>query len=183
MSADVLSVWPVLEFRPVPGFFVGNVRRYADGNWLADDGEYDLAFIGFAVGGYPCSLYVSLPYQRNILAKWYSRHWAVDEPRHEDGNAWHYHLRRGKRSWGGDWGRSNHPNTRAGDAGMNKICSEAGCANGRHVEPHDIFDKHTAAGLVRERQSGLILGPPEKLRCMYCKDDAATAIARVGATP
>lgn len=37
----------VFEIRPLPDTFTVEVRRYADGKWVPDDGEWDLAFIGY----------------------------------------------------------------------------------------------------------------------------------------
>src|SRR5690606_33850230 len=108
---------PVYEFRPLPDAFPTNfcrgkeVFRYADGQWLPDDGEYDIAFVSG-----PFCLMVELPYQRNIIWSWLTGHWQANEPRHPHGNPWHYMLREGETEWGGNWGRDNHPNRRAGDA-------------------------------------------------------------------
>lgn len=155
---------PVYEFRPLPDAFRQGwpVLRYADGAWLEDDGEYDIAFLSHNV-----CLYVEVPYQRNIVWSWTSDHWSANEPRHPRGNAWHYMLRDGETEWGGDWGRSLHQNTKAGDSGMNHACSKWRSASGRHVE-FNLKDPHIAAGLLRERETGQIVTPPDKPICMYC---------------
>ncbi len=50
---------PIYEFRPLPDFFNGAFMRYNGGQWIEDDGEYDLAFGGRAgQHGYPAVLYV-----------------------------------------------------------------------------------------------------------------------------
>lgn len=159
---------PVYEFRPIPGALRGDLRRYANGEWLPDDGEtYDLAFIsGF---GAPICMYVEHSYQRNILWGWTTGHWSANEHRHPKSNPWHYVLREGETEWGGDWGSSQHLNHRAGDSGMSKLVSEHRCANGRSVgitRP----SKHVLAGMVRDRETGIVLAPPESPACMYCGD-------------
>jgi hypothetical protein len=159
----------VYEFRPLPGFFQGGeFRRYAGGEWIADDGEYDIAFI--SNWGAPICLYFAPSYQRNIIASWVDGHWSAREPRHPRGNAWHYALRPGTTDWGGDWGRDKHLNEKVGRLGMNKLCSEVRGANGRHVEPTSMADPHMLAGLVRNRDTKAILTLPHEPVCMYCGD-------------
>jgi hypothetical protein len=158
----------VYEFRPLPGFFTGEIRRYADGQWMADDGEYDLAFINSL--GAPICLYFSPGYQKNIIGSWIDGHWQAMERRHPRGNPWHYALAEGETDWGGDWGRDGHENERAGRNGMDKLCSEVRGANGRHVEPTKMNDPHILAGLVRNRETGALLVPPREPICMYCGD-------------
>lgn len=160
-------VWPVYEFRPLPDSFQdygwGGVRRYADGAWLDDDGEHDLAFIGGGV-----CLYFAPPYQRNIVCSWLTTHWTGGVTGHpRGGNPWHYALRDGESDWGGEWGRDSHPNERAGRAGMDKVCSERRAASGRHVE-FNANDPIIAAGLLRERDTKKVFEWPRNLACMYC---------------
>lgn len=164
-------LWPVYEFRPLPGFFRGAFRRYADGAWIEDDGEYDLAFIGMANSEagwtYSCCLYFDPPYQKNIVCSWRGGPGNVGQVLHPDQNPWHYALRRNAKRWGGDWGRDAHPNRRAGSIGMSKMSSENGCSSGRHVEMR-AGDPHIAAGLLRERDSKLVFTWPKSMTCMYC---------------
>jgi len=170
------SNFPIYEFRPLATSFGrawdDEVRRYADGEWIIDDGEHDLAF----VRGTTC-LYVALPYQKNILWSWVTGHWSAFEPEHPRGNAWHYMLRDGEAVWGGNWGRDNHPNEKAGRYGMNRQSGIHGCANGTHVDFH-LGDKHIAAGLVRVRDTKEVVRFPEKPCCMYCGDDAKALLTR-----
>jgi hypothetical protein len=169
----------VYEFRPLPNMFRGEVRRFSDGKWLPDDGEYDLAFIGRAAEwGAPICLYFHPSYQRNIIGSWVTSHWSAHERRHRDGNAWHYALRPGQTKWGGNWGRENHANTRAGESGMNLMSSECGCCNGSHVAPTDMKDAHILAGRVRDRSTKAMLVLPNAPRCMYCGEIYAAEIAR-----
>jgi hypothetical protein len=160
---------PIYEFRPLPQFFETRpVRRYADGAWIPDDGEYDLAFIAGGCGE-PICLYVVMPYQKHIEWKWLTQHWTGNETNHPGGNPWHYMLSPGKTEWGGDWGRSDHPNARAGDAGMAELCRQFNCANGIHVE-WNLRDPHMLAGLVRDRETGTVVVVPERPICMYCEE-------------
>lgn len=173
---------PVYEFRPLPEAFPTRCRgnevfRYADGQWLPDDGEYDIAFVSG-----PFCLMVELPYQRNIIWSWLTGHWQANEPRHPRGNPWHYMLREGEAEWGGNWGRDNHPNRRAGDVGMSRQCGIHGCSNGLHVS-FKLNDKHIAAGLVRDRETKQVLTFPAVPCCMYCGDDASKAWFRCEALP
>jgi len=170
------------EFRPTPGFFVGEVRRYAGGEWLPDDGEYDLAFIGSARGGYPCCLMVELPYQHGIAWSGLTSHWSANDDNHPRGNAWHYMLHENCTEWGGDWGRDRHANTKAGRSGMSKMSSEKGCANGRHVE-FNLDDKHIAAGLLRMVETKEVVKFPEHPVCMYCGDLWAEKIKQLKEQP
>lgn len=173
-----MSNRPVYEFRPLPGMFNtawGPVRRYADGQWLPDDGEYDIAFIGLSPA--PICLYVEHSHQKNIVASWTTGHWSGFEKAHPRGNAWHYALRDGETEWGGDWGRERHENYRAGRAGMDKICGEQRCANGRHIELNMPNDPHIVAGLVRDRETKELFTFLQRLMCMYCGVEHALAQA------
>lgn len=174
-------LWPVYEFRPTPGFFRGEFRRYDDGRWTPDDGAYDLAFIGKAESGqhwtYPCCLYFETPYQRNIVCSWRGDYRDEALSQHPRRNPWHYALRGQTREWGGAWdGRDRHPNELAGRAGMSKMSSEQGCCNGRSIEFH-IDDPHIAAGLLREKETGQVFQWPQGMVCMYCKSPARAARA------
>lgn len=168
---------PVYEFRPLPSVLRPGFEtyRFADGQWIEDDGEYDLAFVNHNV----CWM-VDLPYQRNIVWSWIDGHWTGNEPRHPRMNPWHYMLRDGETEWGGPWDRDQHPNVAAGRSGMSWACAKYRCANGRSVKFH-LGDKHIAAGLVRERDGKCVLTFPPKLRCMYCGDDGRIPLAKTEA--
>jgi hypothetical protein len=170
-------LWPVFEFRPLPDFFKAGARRYAEGKWIEDDGEYDVCFIG-NVGWENYSLYVSLPYQKNIVCSWLSGHWTGSVAEHPRQNPWHYALRDGETEWGGGWERDRHPNSLAGRRGMDEVCGQIRCANGRHVEMH-ANDKHIAAGLLRNRETKETFRFPQGLKCMYCEQDAPIACSHI----
>lgn len=175
MSLAENQLHPVYEFRPLPGAIggYGDLMRWKDGEWIPDDGEYGLAFSQ----GNTC-LSVSLPYQKNIICQWYSKHWSGHEPKHPGGNAWHYMLRTGETAWGGNWGRDKHPNTVAGDKGISALSAKHRCANGRHVE-FNLRDKHIRAGLVRNAETKEVLHFPASPKCMYCADNAQALIAEL----
>lgn len=180
---DPTDVFPVYEFRPLPGEFSGEVLRYNNGDWVPDDGEtYDVCFIGMANGvddftkgrfTYPAALYFNHPYRPNIIYQWYSKHWSSNEPRHPRGNAWHYALKEGKGEFGGSWQRDKHPNEVASRRGMNKTCNTHGCANGIGIELK-CQDKHIVAGLVRRVDTKEALSIPTDVVCMYCGDKPPT---------
>lgn len=163
-------IWPVYEFRPLPGFFKMPPRRYAEGKWIEDDGEYDICFIG-TWGRENWSLYFEPPNHKNIICSWLTGHWTSSVQEHPRANPWHYALRDGQTEWGDTWGRDKHPNVRAGDAGMNKVCAEFRSASGRHIEMKPS-DKHIAAGLLRNRETKEVFRFPDRLTCMYCGVEA-----------
>jgi hypothetical protein len=161
---------PVYEFRPLPGFFRDDeVRRYANGEWIPDDGEYDLAFIGWA--GAAVCLYFDHPYSDNLACSWLTTHWSERVRKHPDGNPWHRATVDGRKSLGKRdiLAHDNHPNARAGSSGMRACCKFIGngCANGRHIELN-ADDEHIASGLVRNAETKEVLVWPADLKCVYC---------------
>lgn len=174
------DLWPVFEFRPHADYIGSILLRYAEGKWIPDDGEWDIAFVSYGMGA-PYGLGVYLPYQRNIIWSGLTSHWRGEDRDHPCGNPWHYMLREGETEWGGAWDRDRHPNERAQREAMNKCCSMNGCANGRGPN-FEAGDKHILAGLVRDRESKRVVTPPEKLTCMFCGDAwAAKAAVREAA--
>jgi hypothetical protein len=180
----------VYELRPPEEFFQGEVRRYADGEWLPDDGEYDVAFIGMANGveggtsrtfTYPCCLYYDPPYYKNIIWSWLTTPWRGHIAAHPRGNAWHISLRPGTVEWGESAGRDNHPNYIAGRNGMDKMSAEHSCANGRHAE-FRAGNVIIEGGLLRRVSDKAIVTLPDAPNCMYCglvwrQDKVAAPIA------
>lgn len=175
-----VNLWPAYEFRPHMEWLrnssswprdVTDLHRFNDGQWVKDDGEYDLAFVSVDRG---FCLMVEVPYQRNILWSWLTGPWWAGGPaahpvyrRSISPNPWHYMLRPGEKEWGGEWGRDQHENRRAGEAGMSWVCSQRGAARGRHVEFH-LGDPHIAAGLLRRRDTKEVVIFPDPPVCMYC---------------
>ncbi len=160
------ELWPVYEFRPLPQHARGTVLRYAEGEWLPDDGEWDIAFVNYGAG-VPRGLGVDLPYQRNIIWSGLTSHWSARHVDHPRLNPWHYMLRDGETEWGGPWGRDTHPNKRAYEKAMSHCCSINRCANGSGPE-FKIGDPYIAAGLLRERDTKRVATFPERLICMFC---------------
>lgn len=147
--------------RPLPSY-EGKWLRYAEGEWLPDDGERDLAFIHTADGyGAPMCLYVDMPHWAGIQWSW------MTQPR----NRWHYMVRSINEGWGPRWERDKHPNEQAGRRGMNKLSSMRGCANGRpaRFQPDDPYIK---AGILWT-SAGELVTPPEELVCMDCLNEDA----------
>lgn len=169
---------PVYEFRPLPTWR-GPFKRYADGTWVDDDGEYDIAFIATEFG--PGMVYgVDLPHYDNLAWSWLTTHWTGRQPRHPRGNPWHYTLRDWKVSgWGKPWGRDRHPNIVATKKGMDKVASERGCASGRGPKFH-LDDPVIRAGLMRRADTKEIVVPPERPLCMYCGHDWEADLAAAG---
>lgn len=159
-------LFPIYEFRPLE--LLIDMMRYDNGEWVEDDGEYDLAFIGRnPKRGYPEALYVRVPYRPNILWSWHGGNWGRHEPRHPNGNAWHYMLREGETKWGMSWKRDRHPNEIASKEGKNRCADKYGCANSSGPEFH-VGDEYIKRGLLRELETKKIITFPKVFDCMYC---------------
>lgn len=160
-------LFPVYEFRPIK--VLEDCMRYNGGKFIPDDGKYDLAFFGRHMGeyGYPEALYVEISYSPNILWSWDGGNWARHEPKHPNGNAWHYMLREEETKWGKDWERHKHPNEIAGRKAMDACSTKYSCANGGGPEFH-IGDSYIKAGLVRRVDTKEIVKFPKVFKCMYC---------------
>jgi len=159
-------VYPVYEFRPEKiDRHAVNLMRYNNGDWIDDDGEYDIAFISKTQ---PFAFYVYLPYYDNLLWSWCKNgNLGADVHEHPNSNAWHYMTKDGTTYWGKSWDRNKHPNIIAGNKAMGKVCENRGCANGRRVE-FDVNDETVNAGLLRIRETKEIVTPPQIFKCIYC---------------
>jgi len=158
-------IFQTYEFRPIKQYM--DCLRYADGNWIPDDGEYDLAFVG-KDDGFPMGIYFHLPYYTNIIWSWCKKgNWRANVIKHPRGNAWHYMLRPGKKTWGNSWARDMHPNIIAENKAMDKCCSMYSCANGIGGE-FEINDPYIKNGLVRNKETKEVLVFPKIFKCMYC---------------
>jgi len=159
-------LFPVYEFRPLAEIASRGLKRFAGGKWIDDDGEHDLAFIGFV--GAPMVYYITIPYQRNILWKFcHGGNWGAVVDQHPRGNAWHYMLRDGEREWGGAWGRETHENEVVGRKAMDETARQYRGANGSGPE-FDCNDAYMRDGLVRVRETREIVTVPDPFECMYC---------------
>lgn len=102
------------------------LHRYANGKWIPDDGEYDLAFVR-GVFAY----YVSLPDYSNVIWTWrdidLTRSY-LPEYLHKYAKAHHIYTSNNEPMH--HWDNSQHPNEVAGKSAMNKVSSNFGVANG-----------------------------------------------------
>lgn len=162
-------VFPVYEFRPLDTS--RKLLRYNGGNWIKDDGEYDICFITDDNLGAPFCYYISLPYKTNLQWSWAKNgNWSAHVQRHPDGNAWHYQSKNGSANIWESWdGRDKHPNIEVGDKGSDKLCKKYGCSNGRGPEFH-IGDPYIIAGVLREKETKKVVTFPETFHCIYCGD-------------
>ena len=105
------------------------VLRYAEGQWIPDDGEYDLAFASgvFAFG-------VSLPDYTNAIWSWLdmdlTKKWLPE--RLYKYASWHHSCTINNTPFDQKchWDKRQHPNEIAMKSAMDKVCSIQGCANG-----------------------------------------------------
>lgn len=97
--------------RPPENYSIIELFRYADAEWIRDDGQADLAFFGKAIP----------EGSQNWFPFAFGFEFLIED---EDGDDY--------------WGRpADHPNTIAYEDAMNRCCSKYGCANGRcEHDPH-----------------------------------------------
>lgn len=104
-----------------------SLHRYANGTWIPDDGEYDLAFAHGVI-----AYYVSLPDYCNVIWTWrdlvLTRSY-LPEYLHKYAKAHHIHTSDNEPMH--HWDNSQHPNEIAGKSAMDKVSSVHGVANGR----------------------------------------------------
>lgn len=158
------SPFPVYEFTLLPDNIRPDAMRFARGEWLPYDGSPDVAFI---VPSESMAYGVDLPYYRNLRWKWTVGHWSSFVAEHPRGNAWHYSLADGETEWGRSWDRDRHHNRCSLDRAMGKVAAQMSCANGRGPE-FNLNDPYMVAGLVRVRETGVVVIPPSEPLCMYC---------------
>lgn len=158
-------LFPIYEFRPDKISGATNLIRYNNGNWIKDDGEFDIAFVSM---NQPLAFYVNMPYQKNLAWSWCKNmDWGAYVSKHPNGNAWHYMSRDGSNDIWEGWDRNNHPNEIAGRLAMNKCSETRGCANGRGVE-FNVSDETIKSGLLRLVETKEIIKAPKIFECCYC---------------
>lgn len=158
---------PVYEFRPIKDRYQGKVFRYAEGGWMPDDGEYDIAF---AIPDSSIAIGFDVPNRYSIIWSWVKNgNWGANVPEHRRGNAWHYMLRAGETEWTSSWDRHGHLNYKAKEDAMNHVCHLKQCSNGVGPEFH-INDPYIEKGLVRNRETKEIVVFPDIFKCQYCGD-------------
>lgn len=157
----------IFEFRPLPKQAEG-LLRYAEGKWINDDGEFDIAFAsGIKYRGAPYGIYLKMPSHKNLLWSYvYHGQWRDEIEEHPGGNAWHYMTTDGK-EWKGSWKESIHPNVIARKKAVNKCAEIHRYANGTGPE-FQINDPYIRAGLVRIKGTEEIVKFPEIFDCCYC---------------
>jgi hypothetical protein len=144
--------------------------RYADGQWLPYNGEYDIAF-AHGVFAY----YVSLPDYSNIIWSW--RDLALTRsylPKYLHKYAKAHHIYTTDNLPMHSWDNSQHPNEIAGKLAMDKVSSIHGVANGRgsylcSESPNEIpwlKGKHV---LIQSTMQPVII--PENPICYLCLDN------------
>lgn len=149
----------IYEFRPLPKYT--NIIRYNNGNWIPDDGEYDVYFV-CKHDGFPFALSFYYPYKENVLWKWcHDNQWHAKVPRHPGCNAWHIMLKPGKTDKG------NNLYNNYSRVAIDKCSSLYSCANGRGPEM-DVHNSWISQGLVRHIETKETLVPPDVFVCMYC---------------
>lgn len=151
--------YPVYEFRPI---YEGDYLRYNNGNWIPDDGEYDIAFIE---PNKQTTYYVNLPYYKETGWSWVKNgNWGEYVTKHLGGNAWHRTVGRGE-SWNE---RDAHPNRIAGEAGMKKLGQMKGCSNGSGPDILYVGDPYLVKRVVRTVDTKEIMEIPKDFNCIYC---------------
>ncbi|MFA5299850.1 MAG: hypothetical protein WC389_16825 [Lutibacter sp.] len=104
--------------------------RYADGKWLPDDGQPDLAFVqGVIYYG------VKIPDYTNRLWEWSDAELTksfLPKYLHKHAGSWHYYTINNTPYDDEQyrWDNSNHPNKIAEELASKKVCELNGCGNG-----------------------------------------------------
>jgi hypothetical protein len=149
--------------------------RYAEGKWIPDDGEYDVAF-GCLIGA-PVALYFTHSGKKNVVCQWRSRihknnikHPGKDIWIKGHKDPWHYILDNGSKVPDTGYNANDgNLNSQAGRNAMDHVFSEGHCCNGRSIT-FDPFDRHIAAGLVRDRETKEVLTFTPEMKCIYCDE-------------
>lgn len=106
--------------------------RYADGKWIPDDGEYDLAFVQGVM-----AYYVELPYYTNHIHSWHDMELTkkyLQDYLKKHANGWHTVTDNNLDTDDFEWAeREAHQNYIAGRSAMDKSCEMNGCANGNSI--------------------------------------------------
>ena len=160
-------VVPVYEFRPILSRFYGDIFRHNNGEWIVDDGEYDIAF----AQPDDCMAYcVDVPSRENIIWSWVvNGDWGARVVGHPGQNGWHYMLREGETEWGECWSTNCHVNKIAYEKAKDFVASKNRCANSRGPE-FIINNPYISQGLLRLRDTKEVVVFPKIFKCMYCGD-------------
>jgi hypothetical protein len=170
-------------FRPLGIKNSTNTLRYADGKWIPDDGEFDLAFV---IGTQ--AFYVEIPNFTNLLWSWsdgeLTKKW-LPEYLHRNFKHWHY-MTVGNTHLEDEYTRytfpddDKHPNAIAKKSAMDKCCELHNCASGNAIRIDDgqyDINQYTKANeyikreLLRIKRTGEPIKIPEKLECVLCANN------------
>lgn len=143
-------------FRPLKEHH--GMLRYADGSWIPDDGQPDLAFIYRDT--HPVVEYVRVPYYTNLLWQWNE---IIDHR-----GKWHY-CTTDNEHWDAFYfdERKQHPNEVASDSGMSKCCDMFGCANGESISIIEDND-YIKQGRLIIKSTGEPVRKPDNPVCFLC---------------
>jgi len=144
--------------------------RYANGKWIPDDGEYDLAF---AHGVF--AHYVSLPDYSNVIWTWRDINLTRSYlPEYLHKYAQSHHIYTSDNQPMRHWDKSQHPNARAGKSAMDKVRAIHHVANGRGAylcseSPSEIPWLNEKRMLVQSTMKPVLI--PENPICYLCLDN------------
>jgi hypothetical protein len=175
-----------LVFRPLNNYntdFPTRTLRYASGEWIPDDGQFDLAFIQ---GNFVLS--VDLPNYSNLLWSWIdydlTKKW-LPEYLHRNIKGWH-EVTINNTPLDGEYRRfefpndDTHPNAIAHHSAMKKCCELNGYAigigpsitNANHGDSkYSLADEYIKRGLLRIQRTNEPVVIPEKLECFLCANN------------
>ena len=148
------NAFPVYVMRPM---FLP-LYRYANGKWIEDDGEWDLAFItrNGDTGAWYVE-YVDMPYYLGLL-------WKV---RYQ--GQWHYMLDSRYKHWVYWKDRYRHPNIVAGNSGIDYCIKKLKCGAVNGTGPEfQLGDKYIRLQLVRYQETGEVVTFPSTFTCSKC---------------
>jgi hypothetical protein len=170
---------PIVEYRDNP-----STLRYADGKWLPDNGQPDLAFVQYNSLAYG----VHLPTHYNLLWYWTDmqlvKKW-LPEYLHQKTYGWHY-MTIDDTPLTDEYKRftfpndDTHPNAVAFQSAMDKCCEIYNCANGRGANltdgQYDIgkywkADEYIKRGILLIQKTRQPITIPKELACYLCKDN------------
>jgi hypothetical protein len=164
-----------IVFRPI---YKGRMIRYAEGKWIDDDGQPDLAFVSLGDGP-PFAFGLSLPSSTNVLWTWRDRELTQklvtgDLQEYID---YGWHTQTVDNSTDDiDFPyneRKQHPNQIAHDAAMNKCCELFHIGNGRgpSLTHQDDESPYWDSGMMWIQRTMEQLRKPENPVCHLCLND------------
>jgi hypothetical protein len=143
--------------------------RYADGKWIPDDGEPDLAFVHGVV-----AFGVRLPSYTNIIWEWLDLELTrslIPEYLRREVNGWHYMTTNNKAIHDHYWfDKEKHPNEIAHKSAMDKCCEIHSVANGRGPELW-LDNEWIKRGLLYVKSTMTKIVAPDNPVCCLCQDN------------